>query len=107
MLDPVYFSDTAENLGSLRATHRDQEKNLHYLRELLEEIKLRFVRLDNGLADFQTIVASLGRDKAELAGSRRTVRAARPPRLPLPPRRPEIAAALAGQSSRHIPSAVR
>ena len=107
MFNHLHVSDTADNLRSLRAAHQDQEENLHYLRHLLEEIKLRFVRLDNGLADFQTIVASLGRDKAELAVSRRTVRAARPPRLPLPPRRPEIAAALAGQSSRHIPSAVR
>lgn len=101
MFDPEHLSAIPGNLQSLRAAHRDQDDNLHRLNELLEAIKLRFARLDNSLADFQASLAGLGQEKAELPISRRAVRAARPPR------RPELPAALAGQSSRHAPATVR
>lgn len=82
MFDPVHVSDTADNLRSLRAAHQDQEENLHYLTRLLEDIQLRFVRLNNGLADFQTNFAGLDRDRAALPVSRRAARPVKPSRLP-------------------------
>lgn len=107
MFDPEHLSAIPGNLRSLRAAHRDQDDNLHRLNELLEAIKLRFARLDTRLADFQASLAGLGQEKAELPISRRTVRPARPPRLPLLPRRSELPAALAGQNSYHVSSTVR
>ena len=82
MFDPEFFSDTPDNLRSLRAAHRGQEENLRYLNQLLEEIKQRFVRLDSGLADFQASVAGFGRDEAELSQNRHAACPDRPPRLP-------------------------